>query len=734
MFKPILSAFSGVALLASLAMAQESPPPSAKHSTLPVSAASGPDSSSQAIPSAPAAAHFKSVIDTTIQVKGRRLNVDRVGALSRDIQPTSVVTPEALYRKNADDFVQAVTSEPGVCVLTGCSSCGFKQVQINGLGATHTTVLVDGLPLYNDVTSFYGLDALTTAGVADIDIARGPGASLLAPGAIGGTMDVRFRDPTGTSFTADGAGGNDTWNHLSFSGTTLADGGKLGLLVAGHHFQQGQWDTDGNGVEESPSLKDESALLRLNGAMGPDWTWNARYVHSNSEVFGAAITDNRMGAAIGPADSIPLYAGGDVRNKFIGSAQDIIEWIQTGRDEGAGALTYASAGMGVWQLRAGLADQSQVSEYEGGADYANLDRNAVGDLRWQGTAGAHTVTLGADATSDRMASQSIYYYQDLGITPDSYRATFLGGYGEDTWNFGVERDLSVALRVDHVSLNWFDKPGAVITNVLAAPRANLRWQFVEGVTGRLSAGLGWRAPLTFFELDHGLLDNGFDIGVTQLEQAKGAGGSLSLDRPRWDLTLGAYATDVTNLEYVDTDSSLVRPILRNDPEQLRFLDVDAEGSVVAAPGITLGAGIQHQQIPDAFKAVELVAALETTVHGNLEIDRGPGSIVGDVTWTAPRDLTPYGYAGQYNVFQDGVASDPKLTQAPGFYVANIKCTWKLTPAMKLYAGADNLFDYTQVGAKDDDPHFWDSDGNYGTSHIWGPLRGRQMYAGVRVTM
>jgi len=130
---------------------------------------------------------------TTQKLNEARL--DRLGAMSNAIQPTSVVTPEAIFLKNADDFTQAVTSEPGVCVLTGCSSCGFKQIQINGLGANHTTVLVDGLPIYTPVTSFYGVDALTTAGVADIDISRGPGASLLAPGAMGGPWTFVFATP-----------------------------------------------------------------------------------------------------------------------------------------------------------------------------------------------------------------------------------------------------------------------------------------------------------------------------------------------------------------------------------------------------------------------------------------------------------------------------------------------------------------------------------------------------------
>lgn len=693
-----------------------------------------PDSSTN-LAAAPAGPHPTSEIDTTIQVKGTRRDVDRLGALSNAIQPTSVVTPEAIYRKNADDFTQAVTDEPGVCVLTGCSSCGFKQIQINGLGANQTTLLVDGLPLYTAVTSFYGVDALTTAGVADIDISRGPGASLLAPGAIGGAMDVRFRDPARNGLTADAAIGNNSWDRLAFSGTAVTDSGRLGMLVAAHHFEQGQWFGDSSNVSSSPHLEDESALLRLNGLIGDNWSWNLRYMHSFSQVFGAANTADYMGSAIGNGGSpTPQYVGGNVDSPYTGNPQDIIEWIQTERDEAAGALTWDSPNLGIWQLRAGYSVQTQKSEYENGADYANLDRNGVADLRWQGTAGANTVTLGIDGNAERMASQSYYYYDSLHITPDSYYSNFGGAYGQDVLNFGHERDLSVALRLDDIEVNWFDKPGSKIDNFIAAPRASLRWEFVEGLTGRLSAGLGWRPPLTWFELDHGLLNNGFDIGVDKLETAEGVGGSMSYDKGRWDFTAAAYGTRVSNLEFVNTDTTLPRPLLQSDSIPLNFLDVDAEASYLASQWLKLGLGVEHEQIPNDFKAVELVAAVETEVIGRFEMNYGPASLSGDADWTAPRDLAPYGYGQEYNVlnYTTGQVSDPKSTNAPGYVVVNMKATWKLRPMVDLYAGAENLFNITQEGTFGDNPHYWDASGNFNTSHIWGPLRGRQLYVGLRI--
>lgn len=302
------------------------------------------------------------------------------------------------------------------------------------------------------------------------------------------------------------------------------------------------------------------------------------------------------------------------------------------------------------------------------------------------------------------------------------------------WNFGNQRDLSVAVRADDIYVDWVDKPNSAITNFIVAPRASLRWAFTDELTGRLSAGLGWRAPLTFFELDHGLLNDGFDIGVTELEKAEGAGGSLEFQTGPWGFTASVYATSLTGLEYVGSnpDTTIQRPLLLSDSTRLFFLDYDAQVSYVPCQWLTLGVGASHQDIPDAFKAVELIAAQETELNGSVDINSEPFTIHGDVTWIASRNLLPYGYGDQYSQFLNGVASDPKLTVAPSYFVINAKADYSLTSNLDLYVGAENLLNYTQAGSAHDEPHFFDSEGNFNTSHIWGPLRGRQLYAGVRV--
>ncbi len=146
----------------------------------------------------------------TLKVKSLEENLRRKGLLKDVIERTQLITAEDLEMKQARSLYEAVKDEPGVTVNTECSMCGIKRIMVNGLKGEHTTVLVDGVPMHSTVSSYYGMDALATAGLSRIEIARGAGASLLAPEAIGGTLNLIFEKPTKTGFISDiSIGAND---------------------------------------------------------------------------------------------------------------------------------------------------------------------------------------------------------------------------------------------------------------------------------------------------------------------------------------------------------------------------------------------------------------------------------------------------------------------------------------------------------------------------------------------
>ena len=120
----------------------------------------------------------------------------RQGALRDDIVKTESIGEKAIIRSGATNINEAVNNNPGIAVQVECSICNVRNVLLNNLPGRYTTVMIDGVPIFSSVSSAYGLDSLSVYGLERIDIARGAGASLIAPEALSGTVNLVSKRPT----------------------------------------------------------------------------------------------------------------------------------------------------------------------------------------------------------------------------------------------------------------------------------------------------------------------------------------------------------------------------------------------------------------------------------------------------------------------------------------------------------------------------------------------------------
>ena len=97
------------------------------------------------------------------------------------------------------------------------------------------------------------------------------------------------------------------------------------------------------------------------------------------------------------------------------------------------------------------------------------------------------------------------------------------------------------------------------------------------------------------------------------------------------------------------------------------------------------------------------------------------------TWTGPMDLARfYDYANNPRYNLDGT---PKMNRSPAYWVFDVRGEYRFDKRWATYLGADNLLDYKQ---SDKESMLWvDSSGKIDVTQIWGPNRGRFIYAGVK---
>lgn len=653
------------------------------------------------------------------------------GVLKDVIVKTEVITQEQIAKKQASTLSEAIDNEVGIQSATGCSMCGMKRVRINGLKGEYTTVLVDDVPMHSTVSSYYGLDALTTAGIANIEVARGSGASLIAPNAIGGVINIKSKQAEKNALFLDMAGGNEDYRLMSMVGTGVSDDKKTRATLAAQYSNQGQWDADGNGVNESPSVENKSLSVRLSHDFSNKDNIDVKLTKQKSSVFGGPMQSNHQKALQDSADA--SFVDDDVQKSYNGGLLGTLEMIDTEREELIARWTHEVNEEGNFVLTASGAHQIQDSVYEGD-DYYSDDKTYYGDFRYNHVLNdEHFLTLGVDTKREKMRADSKALFEgESAIEKDDFDSSSYGLYLQDIWMPNDEVELSVALRGDKIRVDWTDQLAQKdeIDETILVPRLHLKWMHGESaLTSRISAGQGYRAPLTFFESEHGILDDGFGIDIDTIERSNSAGYALSYDSDRLTSTISATWTQIENLAYIN-DSDYMRPTLTTLDKTLNTWAFDVVAGYQLTQALNLGASFEHFVFENAYKEAQFLAQIENRARFMLDYETPSWNINMTATWIGSRDLSEYGYEGWNRLVDVGEEALQKDTNAPSFYTVDAKVSKRVNKNFSLYMGVKNLFDYTQV-KEGETPLFYDAEGGYDVGFIYGALRGRLLYAGLQ---
>ena len=668
-----------------------------------------------------------------VQVLGVRERLYNAGMLKDVIQKTEVLSAINIERLNASNLTEAIAEAPGVRVNNECSMCGVKRVMLNGLRGEHTTILVDGIPTHTMMSGFYGLDAAPSAGIERIEIARGAGASLIAPEAIGGTLNLITKTARENSAEIDIAGGETGYRKASLVATGITNQDSTRVTLIANYDNRDQWDGDNNGVSENPQLENRSISVRLSQDFGSNNNIIVRAAHISSEIFGGP-----MGTDIGAArrdfqrdpdhESSPLFVDGDVRNRFIGRGWETTEWIDTTRTELAVSwLREVNANFN-FTLTASNTEHEQDSFYEGFI-YIGDNEMTYLDARFNWSLNSdHLLTFGADSRDETLRSQS--NSTSAAYISDSFDYDTLGLYLQDTWTASENLEISAALRFDQVEANFVDpqKPGVEIDESIVSPRLDARYTHNDQWTSRVSVGRGYRAPLSFFESDHGILDGelGFAIDITDLERSLSSNYALSFEGEQLTVTGSIAYTNVEKLAVLDeTDAGI--PLLTQMSNDARVIVADIALSYALNQQANVSLTAENIDYDSDFKQAFGIVPIEQRVTLSVDWYVNGWELYGALTWVGSRDLSEYGTPESPTFDEAGTLAMSK--NASSYTTVDFRIAKEVTEYLHLYAGASNLFDYNQ--AEDMETPLFYEDGGYDVGNIYGPLRGREIYAGVK---
>lgn len=668
-----------------------------------------------------------SVEDSTTQSESKILKV------KDDTIITESISAARIEQKQAANLSQAIADEPGVRVSAECSMCGVKRIMLNGLKGEHTTLMTNGVPNSSVVEGFYGFDAIPMAGVSAVEISRGAGPSLIAPEAIGGVVNVVTSKPREDKLILDLSSGNQDYHKYQISGSKVSKDGDTAIRVSAQSDNLDQYDEDDNWVNEAPALTNRALNAQVWHQIDANNQIDIRIEDQHSEVFGgpmvgSPLVGSRMEAR-SSAEGDGEFVGGNVNNTPTAgtSPRDFLENIQSDKQSVTAKWTSDINDKLRSRVTGSYVDSSMDAIYEPTtykADQKLTYIDARGDYFINDE---HFLTFGTDMKIDEMRSKSTggSYPAD-----DSYDLQTNGVYIRDTWTPNSKLELAMAVRIDKIDVDFTEQDKS-FGETMIAPRAHLRYDHNLNWTSRFSAGMGYRVPLQFFEADHGILDDGFSVDVDELEKSTNLHYALNYSGAQTQFETTVSWAKVDNLTYIDADN-YARPTLVNSNESGTVIHADVIASHQLNGHWSIGAGIEVFKYDSAYRDTFGVIPVEERAKFMVDYEGHGWNANLTVTAVGERDYADYQGAGYNTHYNDAANTSSKGDHSPSYVTADVRLSKQVNKTWQLYAGINNLTDYTQTG-DGDSPLFYDEDGAWDVGHIWGPLRGRVIYAGTKLT-
>lgn len=684
----------------------------------------------------------------TVIIDDRDSNVSKARG---PIDEYSVFKTEQVSKKKFEEpqrqsLADLVQDQVGVDSQVYCANCGAKRLTINGLKGEHTSILVDGIPLHSAVSSFYGVDSVPLVGLSDVLVMRGAGASLVNPEAIGGTLNLVTINPLdavnkyGTSYGVDDRGDGKSQNHsLIYS---LRNKGKTMGLSLGTQFARTEtWDVDENRVSEMPQRENFSGLAKTRILLNSKNDISLRYGYSELEILGGFVDPVRPRSVRTVAAGESDFVNRSVEELFIGSPDQITDWIELTRNEAAWNSTHYIGANTTIELKYGYARQKQRAIYQHGFDYGNVDNLFVGDNQLKLSLGSGGVlTLGAGFRDQRLRSVSEVLFEqhppgDIADIPkDSFDYNSYALYLQYSWAWQEALEIDLALRADNVKIDWLELNNSIDETVVA-PRLQVLHNFNSHLSQRFSYGLGYRAPLTFFESQHGNNESGYQVDITDMELAHSAVYSLSYNTPSYYVTSGVHYTHLENMAF-GFESINSRIFYRNSDEDYEIWVADLLVGIKPFKWWLVEMSYEFFDYEDGYKSRLPTAAIEDRIQLRSTMDRKKWAFTLSANAVGARDLSKYGSYSDHFVNRNEALQpilDPTLEkkdqESPFFFTMDAALSYKFSKAFVLTAGVNNIFDYTQTG-EGDSPATWHwhfVHHHYDGLHTWGPNTGRQWF-------
>jgi len=673
---------------------------------------------------------------------------------------TEVITAKEIENKNASNIYQVLEGTPGIRVEQQCQFCNFAMVRMQGLGAEHTQVLINGQPMYSGLAGVYGLQQVGTIDIDRIEIVKGAGSALYGSSCVAGAINIITKEPSFEPSTkVDMQFGNYNTNKYDVSSSIRNERGNIGLNIFAQKLTGDAIDETADGNDQDEVNKKDGISDRvetnLNSAGFGLYINDAFFENDKLDLKGRYLYEKRQGGITDDdyyknpltdgTESITTnrYESELSYNKTFENDSDInftMAYINHNRDAtndsylGDYMATHDGNVPDLRDMRPYLADENSLTS----------------TLTYGIGLGNHKLLLGAQIYYDKLEESGMYVVVDeeSDFLGESYRstsnksATEFGVFAQDEWSVTEKLILVPGVRLDlHHSDEEYKADRQVFETALfpktefeetsVNPRIALKYNLSENVTLRANAGTGFRAPYGFSEDLHLCSGSPRVWKSSELKPETSVSYNFSADYYGENIRISAniFRTDLKDkIGFKDADANVAA--LGYDYQWENIDDAFVQGvelSIEVNPLRDLSFGIdftynqgEYNNVREDWEGTpyadesKYISRFPSTT-GNLKIEYTPK----DWSFTVIGSYQGEMFIDYFNEEIDPQIGDQtKIVNADPFMIFNARIS-KMLNTFKLYAGINNIFDYIQPEKHTDDAAF-----------MYAPVYGTMFYGGV----
>lgn len=671
---------------------------------------------------------------------------------------TEVLTSKSIENKNAQTVYEALDGVPGIRVEQQCQFCNFSMVRMQGLGAEHTQVLIDGEPIYSGLAGVYGLQQIGTNDVERLEIVKGAGSALYGSSAVAGAINIISKEPTyDPSVNADVQFGN--FGYKSYNASASMRRNRVGLSVFGQRTEMDAIDKTGEGLTRADVKKKDGVSDRVETKMtnlGFGLYFFSPFAKDDKlTIRGKAMDEHRAGGEMKDDMYLNPFSEGTENIKTNRLSAELSYNLPLGqKSELAFSLAYVhhrrNATNDTYLMSYKDSHNGESPDVNDMRPYLAKENTFTPSLTFKTIFDNHTLLVGAQGYFTRLRETGLYCIKD----PDSrYYATSytsigkkhaneFGLFAQDEWNILPNLTVVPGVRVDFhksgeeyaASETVFDGnfPQTKFTETSFNPRLAIKWEVAPSFTLRANVGTGFRAPYGFSEDLHLCSGSPRVWKSSSLKGERSMSYNLSADYygKHFLLSANLFRTDLKNkIGFIDaTDEVKLLGYTYQwkniDDAYVQGLELGFKWNVTkdfnAGLNWTFNQGkYKNERMDDwgdtPYAKMSRDISRFPKMTGDLLLEYTPG------TWSF--NVTGSLQGKMYIDYMAAEAADAKIVETSPFVLFNCRVAKQIGKLFTVYAGGKNIFSYIQPEKHLDDAAF-----------MYAPVYGATWYAGVSIKL